>query len=215
MNTDFPRPDAATLARAAALPSATIHEAIGRKGALPAEIKPVSNAWKICGPAFTVSAKPFNNINIHRAIYLAKPGDILVVDVGDGFEAGYFGEIMAHACQARGLGGLVINGGVRDADLLEEIGFPVFARGLAIQGTTKDEGGSIAEVITVGAVRVAPGDLVNGDRDGVVVVPQAGIAAGLDASEEREAKEAKTIAALKAGKSTIELYGWSPLPKGK
>jgi 4-hydroxy-4-methyl-2-oxoglutarate aldolase len=215
MNLNFPRPESALLARAAKLPSATIHEAMGRKGALPAAIKPVSSKWKICGPALTVKAKPFNNINIHRAIYLAKPGDILVVDVGGGYEAGYFGEIMAHAAKVRGLGGLVIDGCVRDADLLEEIGFPVFARGLAIQGTTKDEGGSIAESVTIGNVTVVPGDVINGDRDGVVVVPKANLAAALDASEAREEKESRTIAALKSGKSTIELYGWAPLPKGQ
>jgi 4-hydroxy-4-methyl-2-oxoglutarate aldolase len=215
MNLNFTRPEPAVVARAAKLPSATIHEAMGRKGALPAAIKPISSKWKICGPALTVKAKPFNNINIHRAIYLAKPGDILIVDVGGGYEAGYFGEIMAHAAKVRGLGGLVIDGCVRDADLLEQIGFPVFARGLAIQGTTKDEGGSIAEPVTIGNVSVMPGDVINGDRDGVVVVPKANLATALDASEAREDKEAKTIAALKSGKTTIELYGWSPLPAGK
>lgn len=213
MTFDFPRPDAATLARAARFPSATIHEAMGRKGALPAIIKPVSSSWKICGPAFPLVAKPFNNINIHRAIYLARPGDILVVDCGGGYEAGYFGEIMAHACKVRGLGGLVIDACVRDADLLEEIGFPVFARGLAIQGTTKDEGGSLGQAVTIGAARVMPGDIINGDRDGVVVIPQGEATAALDASQSREDKEAKTIASIKQGKSTIELYGWSPLPK--
>ena len=213
MSYDFERPDAATLKRAAIFPSATIHEAMGRKGALPAVIKPINPAWKICGPAFTVVAKAMNNINIHRAIYQAKPGDILVVDCGGGYEAGYFGEIMAHACQARKLGGLVIDACVRDADLLEEIGFPVFARGLAIQGTTKEEGGSLAETITIGGARIAPGDIINGDRDGVVVIPRGEAKAALDASQTREDKEAKTIASIKSGKSTIELYGWSPEPK--
>jgi 4-hydroxy-4-methyl-2-oxoglutarate aldolase len=215
MSDDFPRPDAALLARAAKLPSATIHEAMGRKGALPAILKPVAAGMMICGPAATVVAKPFNNINIHRAIYLAKPGDVLVVDVGGGYEAGYFGEIMAHACQTRKLGGLVIDGCVRDADLLEEIGFPVFARGLAIQGTTKEEGGSVFEPIKIGAVDIAPGDVIVGDRDGVVAVPLGQLKEALDASEAREEKEAGVIEQLKAGASTIELYGWSPRPGGK
>ncbi len=215
MSDDFSRPDAALLARAVKLPSATIHEAMGRKGALPAIIKPVADGMMVCGPAATVVAKPFNNINIHRAIYLAKPGDVLVVDVGGGYEAGYFGEIMAHACQARKLGGLVIDGCVRDADLLQEIGFPVFARGLAIQGTTKDEGGSVFESIKIGAVDIAPGDVIVGDRDGVVAVPLGQLKEALDASEAREEKEAGVIEQLKAGASTIGLYGWSPRPGGK
>jgi 4-hydroxy-4-methyl-2-oxoglutarate aldolase len=215
MSDDFPRPDAALLARAAQLPSATIHEAMGRKGALPAVIKPVAAGMMVCGPAATVVAKPFNNINIHRAIYLAKPGDVLVVDVGGGYEAGYFGEIMAHACQTRKLGGLVIDGCVRDADLLQKIGFPVFARGLAIQGTTKEEGGSVLEPIKIGAVEITAGDVIVGDRDGVVSVPFAQLKEALDASEAREEKEADVIEQLKAGASTIELYGWSPRPGGK
>lgn len=209
---DFPRPATEQIARARRFPSATIHEAMGRKGALPAAIKPVIGGMTLCGPAVTVAAKPLNNINIHRAIYIARPGDVLVVDVGGGYEGGYFGEIMAHACKARDLGGLVIDGCVRDADLLEEIGFPVFARGLAIQGTTKEEGGSINAAITMGGVTIAPGDLIVGDRDGVVAIPQAEIAGALDASQAREDKEAGTIAKIKEGHSTIELYGWSPRP---
>lgn len=216
MNTDFPRPTAVQLQRAAAFPSATLHEAMGRKGALPSAIKPVVPSMRICGPAVTVVAKPLNNINIHRAIYLAKPGDVLVVDVGGtaGLEGGYFGEIMAHACMARKLGGLVIDGCVRDADLLEEIGFPVFSRGLAIHGTTKEEGGSILAPISLGGAAINPGDVIVGDRDGVVVVPLGGLDAALESSQAREDKEAAVIEKLKGGAATIELYGWSPLPKG-
>ena len=215
MNTDFARPTAIQLQRAAVFPSATLHEAMGRTGALPSAIKPVVPSMKLCGPAVTVAVKPMNNINIHRAIYLAQPGDILVVDVGGvaGLEGGYFGEIMAHACVARQLGGLVIDGCVRDADLLEEIGFPVFSRGLAIHGTTKEEGGSILAPITLGGTTIRAGDVIVGDRDGVVAVPLNGLDAAVEASQSREDKEAATIASLKGGASTIELYGWSPLPK--
>lgn len=207
--TGFERPDPELLARARVFPSATLHEAMGRKGALPAVIKPVAPAMSICGSALTVEAKPFNNINIHRAIYRAAPGDVLVVSVGNGLEAGYFGEIMAHAAAARSLGGLVIHGGVRDGVLLEEIGFPVFATGLAIRGTLKEEGGSIGRPIIIGDVTVRPGDLVVGDRDGVVVVPRGEIEAALSASRAREDKEAAVIEQIKAGRSTLEIYGWS------
>lgn len=209
---DITRPDPALVARASGFPSATIHEAMGREGALPAAIKPVALGMMVCGPAVTVRAKAFNNINIHRAIYAAKPGDVLVVDVAGGVEAGYFGEIMAHACTARKLGGLVIDGCVRDADLLEEIGFPVFARGLAIQGTTKEEGGAINHPISIGGVNITPGDVIVGDRDGVVAIPLSRLVEALDASQARENKEAKTIDEIKAGRSTLELYGWSAEP---
>ncbi|MBT3792962.1 MAG: 4-carboxy-4-hydroxy-2-oxoadipate aldolase/oxaloacetate decarboxylase [Rhodospirillales bacterium] len=206
---DFQRPDPALLARARVLPSATIHEAMGRIGALPAILKPVIPGMVLCGPAVTVKAKPINNINLHRAIYRARPGDVLVVDVGDGYEAGYFGEIMAHAATMCKLGGMVINGCVRDADLLEEIGFPVFSRGLAIRGTLKEEGGGVNLPITMGDVLVNPGDLVVGDRDGVVVVAQANIETALGASEAREAKELAIIEDIKAGQRTLDMYGWT------
>ncbi len=203
------RPEPELVAAAAKFPSATLHEAMGREGALPAAIKPVAPGMTVCGPAVTVQAKPLNNIDIHRAIYAAEPGDVLVVDVGGGYEGGYFGEIMAHASVARRLGGLVINGCVRDADLLEEIGFPVFARGLAIQGTLKEGGGSINEPVVVGEVTVMPGDVVRGDRDGVVAIPRTRLAEAIAASEARENKEAGIIAELKEGKRTLDLFGWS------
>ena len=203
------RPEPALVEAAARFPSATLHEAMGREGALPAAIKPVASGMTVCGPAVTVQAKPFNNINIHRAIYAAEPGDVLLVDVGSGYEGGYFGEIMAHAAVDRELGGLVINGCVRDGDLLEEIGFPVFARGLAIQGTLKEEGGFINRPVVVGEVTVMPGDVVRGDRDGVVVIPRTRLAEAIAASEARENKEADVIAELKEGKRTLDLYGWS------
>ncbi len=217
------RPEPELVESAARFPSATLHEAMGREGALPAAIKPVAPGMTVCGPAVTVQAKPFNNINIHRAIYAAEPGDVLLADVGDGYEGGYFGEIMAHAAVARKLGGLVINGCVRDGDLLEEIGFPVFARGLAIQGTLKEEGprglaiqgtlkeegGFINQPVIVGDVTVMPGDVVRGDRDGVVVIPRTRLAEAIAASEARENKEAGIIAELKEGKRTLDLFGWS------
>lgn len=205
---DFPRPDPALIKAVKPFPSATLHEAMGRKGALPAVIKPVAPGMVLCGPAVTVSARPYNNINLHRAIALAQPGDVLVVEVGGGYEGGYFGEIMAHGSVARKLGGLVIDGCVRDGDLLEEIGFPVFARGLAIRGTLKEDGGLINGRIKIGEVEIVPGDVVVGDRDGVVVVPQGEIAEAAAASQAREDKEAKVIAEIKAGKTTVELYGW-------
>jgi 4-hydroxy-4-methyl-2-oxoglutarate aldolase len=209
MATDFERPEPALVQRAGTYPSATLHEAMGRKGALPSAIKPVARGMRLCGPAFTVEARPLNNINIHRAIARAVPGDVLVVSVGGAYEGGYFGEIMAHGAATRRLGGLVIDGCVRDADLLEEIGFPVFARGLAIRGTLKEEGGSLNQAITVGDVTVRPGDIVVGDRDGVVVVPREDVGSALATAQAREEKEAEVIEQIRAGKTTVEIYGWS------
>jgi 4-hydroxy-4-methyl-2-oxoglutarate aldolase len=207
---DIRRPSPELLARAARFPSATLHEAAGKIGALPMAIKPVAPSFTLCGPAVTVQAPGADNLWLHRAIYAAQPGDVLVVHVADRPEHGYWGEIMSTAAKVRRLGGLVIDGGVRDRVLLEEIGFPVFARGLSIRGTDKDLGarGWINAPILVGDVALRPGDLVVGDADGVVALPQADLATILDAAAERDAKEATILKRLEAGETTLAIYGW-------
>jgi 4-hydroxy-4-methyl-2-oxoglutarate aldolase len=201
--------DTGLLARAASFSPATLHEAMGRIGALPMEIKPIARGMRLCGPALTVRTNGHENLTIHRAIAQAEPGSVLVVDVAGRYEGGYFGEIMTVFAQQRRLGGLVIDGCVRDLVEIEQLGFPVFARGLAIVGTGKAGGGEIGGTVFFPATRVEPGDLVVGDDDGLVVVPQASIGTALDAAAERMAKEARTMEQLRAGRTTLEIYGWS------
>ncbi len=210
IRTDIDRPDTALVERARAFPSATLHEAAGKTGALPSAIKPVAVGMRITGPAVTVQSPPGDNLWLHRGLYAARPGDVLVVNVSGHYEAGYFGELMAHSAVAHKLGGLVIDGCVRDGDLLAEIGFPVFARGLCIRGTGKDHRarGSVNHAVVIGDVTVAPGDLVVGDGDGVVALAAQNLAATLDASAAREAKEVDTIEKLRAGVRSLDLYGW-------
>ncbi|MEN3272861.1 MAG: 4-hydroxy-4-methyl-2-oxoglutarate aldolase [Actinomycetota bacterium] len=189
--------------------TATLHEASGRLGALPSAVTPVAPGMRLRGPAVTVACPPGHNLRIHQAIYLAQPGDVLVVDVGDGAEYGYWGEIMTVAAQARPLGGLVIDGGVRDSERLAELGFPVFSRGICIRGTGKDPvGGSVNEPVRIGDVVVAPGDLVVGDADGVVVIARDRIADVLDASDRRDAAEATQMQRLRDGERTVDIFGW-------
>ena len=206
-NADFTRPDPTLIRRAASFPSATLHEAMGRKGAFPHDIKPIAPKMILCGPALTVICPPMDNLGIHRAIYLAQPGDVLVVSVGGGYEGGYWGEIMTFAAQQRGIAGLVIDGCVRDRDLIEEMGFPVFSRGLAIHGTIKKDKGVINSPLKIGAVLINPGDLLVGDSDGVVLVPQSEISQAIEASQQREDKEDQYKMELAAGKSTLEIIG--------
>jgi 4-hydroxy-4-methyl-2-oxoglutarate aldolase len=192
----------------ASFPTATLHEASGQRGALPSAIKPIFPAFRVHGPAFPVQSPKRDNLWLHRAIYAAQPGDVLVVDVGGEFEAGYWGEIMSYAAAERHLGGLVINGCVRDKVELGAVGFPIFARGLCIRGTTKDHEavGGLNQVIDIGGCRVVPGDLVVGDEDGVVVVPKEEVATITAAARAREKKEQDIVAQLRAGKSTLEIY---------
>lgn len=190
--------------------SATLHEAAGRRGALPSVIGPAFDGARLAGPAFPVASPPGDNLWIHRAVYAAEPGDVLVVDVGGGTEFGYWGEILSTAALARGLAGLVISGGVRDRDALADLGLPVFATGLCIRGTGKDFDavGSLGERVRIGEVFIERGDLVVGDADGVVVIPRADAEAVLKAGAERDAKEAALMRHIRAGERTLDLYGW-------
>ena len=189
---------------------ATLHEAAGRIGVMPSAIKPVAPSFKVCGPAVTVHSPGGDNLWLHRAIYVAQPGDVLVVHVSDAYDFGYWGEIMSAAALARGLGGLVIDGCVRDGAVLEQFGFPVFARGLCIRGTGKDFGarGWINHPTLFGNLTVNPGDLVVGDTDGVVVLPRESAQELVQAAVIREQKEASIIERLAAGERTLELYNF-------
>lgn len=207
---DVPRPDAATLAAAATLPTATLHEAGGKIGALPAAIQPIAPGMRVCGAALTVHSPGGDNLWLHRALDIARPGDVLVVYASGVYEHGYWGEIMATMAQARGVLGLVIDGAVRDAALLASMGFAVFSRGRCIRGTGKDFGatGWLNHPVRLGDITVHAGDLVVGDDDGVVVLPQARAAEVVAKGQQREADEAAILARLKAGESTLDVYGW-------
>ena len=202
------RPDAELVQRAARFSTATLGEALGKRGDLPPAIKPIALSMRVCGPAVTVSSPPLDNLALHKAIYLAAPGDVLVVEVSGYFEAGYWGEILTQAALCRNIAGLVIDGCVRDSSAIEQTKFPVFSRGLCIRGTTKKGAGRINQPITIGEIRISPGDLVVGDRDGVVVVPQSELAAVLAAAVAREQKEDRVKQQLKSGRTTLEIYGW-------
>ena len=198
------------LAEAARLGAATLHEAAGRIGALPSAIKPVAPDMRITGPAFTVHIPAGDNLWIHRALYEAAPGDVLVVSTSGGIEWGYWGDILSTAAMAQRLGGLVIDGGVRDVAGLATMAFPVFSNGICLNGTIKgfEAIAWLRQPIRVGEVVVRQGDLVVGDRDGVVVLPEAGVAAALVAGARRERDEAHKIARIQAGERTIDIYGF-------
>ncbi|OIK11940.1 RraA family protein [Bacillus sp. MUM 13] len=188
--------------------SSTLHEAAGRIGALPSQIKPVSNHFKVYGFAYPVESPSGDNLWLHRAVYQAKPGDILVVNVGLEYEYGYWGDILTNAASERGLGGLIINGCVRDRDRLVELPFPIFSRGFSIRGTVKDKNakGFLNQPIHIKDVMINPGDLMVGDNDGVVVIPKALIPEVIVKAKEREEKEQQVILDIKRGRSTLEIY---------
>ena len=198
------------LAEAARLGAATLHEAAGRIGALPSAIKPVAPEMRVAGPAFTVHVPAGDNLWIHRALYEAAPGDVIIVSTSGGIEWGYWGDILNEAAMARGLGGLVIDGGVRDVAGLATMPFPVFSNGICLNGTIKgfEATAWMRQPIRIGEVVVACGDLVVGDRDGVVVLPAGRVPEALTAGVHRERDEADKIARIRAGERTLDIYGF-------
>lgn len=195
--------------RARALGAATLHEAAGRIGSLPSAIQPMSPTLPVAGPAFPVVVPPGDNLWLHHAILEASPGDVLVVSTGGAREFGYFGEVMAVAAVARGIAGLVIDGGVRDAAQMTQLGFPVFADRRCIRGTIKDprKAGSLGAPLTIGDVQIVRGDLVAGDGDGVVVIPADRADEVIALGAEREGAEVEYFKRLRAGETTLGIYG--------
>ena len=209
------RPSKADIEALSKFSPATIHEAQGRRGALSSRIKPVDYRMKLCGPAFTVKCAPRDNIMLQLAINYAKPGDIIVVSAGEYEEAGSFGDVLANACLAKGIGGLVTDTGVRDTLQLRDLGFPVFSFSVCIKGTVKETIAAINDTIIIGDEIVNPGDIIVGDADGLVVVRRADAQESARLSQIREDAEAGFIEAYKQGKSVIEVSNLEPVLKAK
>lgn len=188
--------------------AATVYEAAGQQGAMDAGIHAVVSGMRLCGRALTVRCHPADNLTLHAAVAVARPGDIIVADVGDFIEAGHWGEILTVAAQARGVKGLVINGGVRDVEAAQRREFPVFARGVSMKSTVKRVMGEINIPIACGNVTISPGDLILADDDGVVAVPAGNAEQTLRAAIEREEREAGVIDRLQGGELTLDILGF-------
>ncbi|WP_245990122.1 RraA family protein [Tabrizicola piscis] len=169
--------------------------------------RPIAPGMALAGPALTVRCQPGDNLALHRAIAMAKGGEVLVVDYGGSVDSGPFGEIMALACQLRGIVGMVIDGSVRDSEQIAALRFPVFAKGLNIRGTTKRDRGQIGVPVTIGGVRVSPGDIVLADADAIVTLAPDDLAAALAASKARATREAVTMERLRQGETTLAILG--------
>lgn len=190
--------------------TATVHEAIGKRGYLGAELRPIQTGARIAGNAVTVLIHPGDNIMIHAAVEVCAEGDILVVGTTTPnlpSPHGVFGDLLATSLQVRGVRGLVIDTGVRDSHDLREMDFPVWSRFVSCQGPAKSNPGSVNVPITVGGVVVDPGDVICADDDGVVAVPRDEAEWALDRSLARLESEAVTRERLASGELSVDFYG--------
>lgn len=196
---DFERATPELVEQAGAFQAAILADVAGRRGALHGRITALRPSMQVVGTAFTVEVRPGDNLMIHAAMSLAKPGDVLVVDGKGNQTAALMGTIMMTACQKLGIRGVVVDGAVRDSLEIEEMGFPVFSCGTNPNGPTKVAPGRIGHPVSVGGVTVHPGDLVLGDADGVVIVERESLAALLPLATKKVKDEAARIAAIQQG----------------
>jgi regulator of RNase E activity RraA len=190
---DFERVSPETVRKASEFQAAILADVAGRRGTVTGRIRPISPAMKLAGPAFTIEVRPGDNLMIHAAMAMAKPGDVLVIDGKADLTAALMGTIMMLGCKVTGLGGVVIDGAVRDTLELAELGFPVFAAGANPNGPTKFVPGRINWPISIGGIACNPGDLVVGDADGVVIIEREKAASLLPLARKKVDDETKRM----------------------
>lgn len=201
------RADLDTVDQLGAVGAATVHEAMGRRGFLGPELRPIQQGARVAGSAVTVLCHPGDNMMIHAAVEVCHVGDVLVVAFTAPCTHGAFGDLLAGSLMARGVRGLVIDAGVRDTAELRAMGFAVWARHVSVQGTVKATPGSVNVPVVVGGQHIVPGDVVCADDDGVVVVPREEAETVLASAHRRLANEQATRARLEAGELGVDFYG--------
>ncbi len=198
---DFERVDADTVRKASGFAASILADVAGRRGTMHGRIRPLAPAMRMAGPAFTIEVRPGDNLMIHAAITMAKPGDVLVIDGKGDLSCALMGMLMLSACRKVGLAGVVIDGAVRDTEELRALGLPVFAAGANPNGPTKFIPGRINWPISCGGMAVRPGDLIVGDADGVLVLEREKAPTLLEAAAKKVSEEKTRISDIEAGRN--------------
>ena len=198
---DFQRVPADIVERASTYQAAILADVAGRRGTAHGRIAPLDPRMKLAGPAFTVEVRAGDNLMIHAAMAMAKRGDVLVIDGKGDRTCALMGAIMVNACRQLDLGGIVMDGAMRDSLELRELGFPVFCAGTNPNGPTKFVPGRINWPVSVGGVAVSPGDLVVADADGVVFIERDKAASMMPLAQKKVDDETRRIADIKANKA--------------
>jgi regulator of RNase E activity RraA len=202
------------------LPVANVSDCMTRMSAGGARLRPMHRSGYLAGPALTVKTRPGDNLMIHKALTMARPGDVIVVDAGGDLTNSLFGEIMVATAVKIGVAGVVLNGAVRDAQEIGQGEFPLYAAGVTHRGPYKDGPGEINVPISIDGMVIHPGDLILGDADGLLCVPFDDAEEILAATHRKMDAEKKTLADIAAGRldtswidATLQRIGCDTEPK--
>ena len=202
------------------IPVANISDCMSRMTAGGPRLRPMHKSGGMAGPALTVKTRPGDNLMIHKALHMAEPGDVIVVDAGGDLTNALVGELMVTYAISRGIAGVVVNGAIRDLDIIAASSFPVFAAGVTHRGPYKDGPGEINVPISIDGMVIHPGDLIVGDADGILCIPYDGLDEVLAAVRVKTAAEARTLQDIAAGTldtswvdATLKRIGCDPTPR--
>lgn len=205
---EIERPDRSIVEAFRGIPTAVLSDVTTKyENTMDHEIKPVYDGVSVAGTAVTVNTYPGDNLMVHKAVTMAKPGDMLIIDANEYTEAGLWGELVSTSCKEHDLAGTVIDGAVRDVDEIAELDYPVFSRAISPKGSYKAHPGSINVPISCGGVAVEPGDIVVGDDEGVSVVRKDEAESVLEAAKQKLEAEEEMLTDIRDGEYIFELAG--------
>jgi regulator of RNase E activity RraA len=196
--TDLPRPTPQLVERFRGVASSNAADAMGRFHFMDSGLKSRSGV-PMCGIAVTATCRPGDNLMVHKALEVAEPGDVVVITTNGNTTSAVFGELMCHSAVAARLGGIVVDGAIRDVSEITNLAFPAYSRSVNPGGCDKDGPGEINVPIACGGTAVMPGDIVLGDEDGVVVIPRETAEEVAELVEALQAREGARIEAIQGG----------------